>query len=335
MNNNRILFIGIGQCGNNIVSEFETRGYNTVAINTSELDLKTVDVENKYKIPGASGCARDRKKALSFLKQSYNKIITTIENKFSEQDMVYLVFSLGGGTGSGISPLLLDAFSRKHYKKNFGAIIVAPSSDESIQAKINAVEAYNELVKIPNLKSVFILDNNCKANKLDINTRFVELFDSIVNIADPNKNGVIDEYELERLLTCRGNSVICKFDSDNGEGAIGSDESIFLEHEKDCTHLGVSLLNEFDTSVLFNEFGRPKDVFTGYNNKDNIVIATGMTYPMAYFKQLDADITEFSEREKRKSLVKESIDTAKYNDFTIDIEVLKELDFDTLLKDYN
>lgn len=47
--------IGVGQAGNNIISDFENRGYNTFAINTSEIDLKAVDVETKFKVPGASG----------------------------------------------------------------------------------------------------------------------------------------------------------------------------------------------------------------------------------------------------------------------------------------
>lgn len=264
MNSNRLLFIGIGQCGNNIVSEFDARGYHTFAINTSDLDLKAIDIENKYRIPGATGCARDRKKALGYLRQNYNKIFNTIANKFSEQDMIYIVFSLGGGTGSGMSPLLLDAFSRKYYDKQFSCVVVVPSVDESIQCKINAVEAYNELVKIPNLKSMFILDNNCRQDKLDINTEFVKLFDQVVNICEPNKYGVIDDYELELLLTCKGNSVILHFDY-NDDGAIVTDESksIFLKHEKNCQYLGISTVDDFDITVLEREFGKPKDVFKG------------------------------------------------------------------------
>ena len=69
---NKILFVGIGQCGNNIVSDFEAKGYSAFAINTSELDLKSVTVEHKFIIPGASGCARDRNKALKFLSRNYN-----------------------------------------------------------------------------------------------------------------------------------------------------------------------------------------------------------------------------------------------------------------------
>ena len=96
MDRNRILFIGL-QCGNNIVNELDAYGYNTFAINTSELDLKTIDMENKFKIPGATGCARNRRKALGYLRSNYNRIFNTIANKFEEQDIVYMVFSLGGG----------------------------------------------------------------------------------------------------------------------------------------------------------------------------------------------------------------------------------------------
>lgn len=334
MNSNRILFIGIGQCGNNIVNEFDARGYHTFAINTSDLDLKAIDIENKYRIPGATGCARDRKKALGYLRQNYNKIFNTIANKFSEQDMIYLVFSLGGGTGSGMSPLLLDAFSRKYYDKQFGCIVVVPSVDESIQCKMNAVEAYNELIKIPNLKSMFILDNNRRQNKLDINAEFVKLFDQVVNICEPNKNGVIDDYELEILLTCKGTSTILHFDYNEDKAIVtDADKSIFLEHEKNCQYLGVSTVNDFDVSVLEHEFGKPKDVFKGYNSKSNILIASGLPYPMKYFKQLDTDIQDFK-FSGSKRLVNDVIDTSKYRELKVDVEKVKDFDFETLLENY-
>lgn len=335
MNSNRLLFIGIGQCGNNIVNEFESKGYNTFAINTSELDLKTVNVANKFRIPGALGCARDRKKALSYLSKNYNKIFNEISNKFEEQDIIYLVFSLGGGTGSGISPLLLDAFSRKYQDKKFGAIVVTPSTEESIQCKINSIEAYNELIKIPNLKSVFILDNNTRGNKLDINVEFAKTFDSIVNMAIPNKKGVIDEYELEKLLTCTGNSIIMKFNStDCTPDTIGSYNSIFLDYDKGCKYMGVSTVEDFDINILENEFGKPTDVFKGYNDKDNIVIVSGINFPMKYFKSLDKEIEEFNKQEKEKTISVETIDTSKYRSSNLNHAIIEDLDFDELLKNY-
>lgn len=334
MDSSRFLFIGVGQCGNNIVNELDTLGYNTFAINTSEMDLRVINVENKYRIPGATGCARDRKKALGYLKHNYNKIFATIANKFKEQDIIYIVFSLGGGTGSGMSPLLLDAFSRKYYDRHFGAIVVTPSMDESIQCKANAVESYNELIKIPNLKSMFILDNNKRQDKIDINSEFATLFDQVVNISQPNKNGVIDDYELELLLTCKGNSTILHFDF-NDDGVIVTDtaKSIFLDHQKISQYLGVSTTSDFDISALEHEFGKPKDVFKGYNEARNILIASGLPYPMKYFKQLDSDVQDYRfSGDKRLST--DTIDTSKYKELKVDIEVVKDFDFDSLLENY-
>lgn len=334
MNSERLLFVGVGQCGNNIVSELESKGYKTFAINTSDLDLKTVDVSNKYAIPGASGCARDRKKAIGYLKSNYNKIVKEIENKFDDQDIVYIVFSLGGGTGSGISPILLDILSRKYPNKKFGAIAVVASESESIQTKANTIEAYTELVKINNLRSIFLLDNNSKKNKLDINTEFVNYFDTILKLDKPNKNGVIDESEIEKLITCKGTSVIVKLACKENSLDIGESNTIFLDYEKGCKYMGVSLSSDLDTSVLENEFGTPSDVFKGYNNTDNIVIISGMGYPSAYFKRLDKIIDDFTKQSKIEVKTSIEIDTSKYANINKEINLDTEIDFDSLYNKY-
>lgn len=327
-----LLMIGIGQCGNNIVCDFESHGYNTLAINTSELDLSSLPVEHKFVVPGAMGCAKDRKRAISYLGRCYNKIFGMINNQFEKQRIVFTVISLGGGTGSGMGPILLDAMSRKFYDKKFCAIVVAPSNDDSIQCKINAVEAYNELIKIPNLRSIFTIDNNAMKSKLEINKKFVSLFDSVMNMNKPNINGVVDNYELEVLLTTKGSSLIMDFNS-NSKNEVGSWQSIFLEHEKGCKFVGASTIGDIDLSTLENEFGKPEDIYRGYNDNKNTVIVTGMPYPMKYFKAFDTEIQEYKNRGSRK-LILDTIDTSHYGELHLDIDVVKELDFDELFNQY-
>lgn len=328
-----LLMIGVGQCGNNIGCEFESHGYNNLCINTSELDIAGVDVEHKFIIPGASGCAKDRKRAISYFGRNHNKIFSLVENNFPKQRIVFVIFALGGGTGAGIGPILLDSLSRKYYDRKFGAIVVAPAVDESIQCKINAVETYNQLIKIPNLRSVFILDNNSMKNKIDINTKFVKLFDSVMKMNKPNKKGVIDNYELEVLLTTQGSSLIMDFNSNNLK-EVGSWQSIFLEHEKGCKFIGASTVGDVDLSTLENEFGKPDDIYRGYNDNSNTVIVTGMPYSMSYFKAFDKEIQEYKSK-KDSRLITDTIDTSGYGDVQLDIDIVKDFDFDKLLNNYN
>lgn len=333
MDINKILLIGVGQCGNNIINEFESIGYNTLAINTSELDLETVSVEHQFIIPGAQGCAKNRGKAKRYLSKSYNKIISTIESKFNSQEIVFVAFSLGGGTGSGMSPLLIDTLSRKFYNKKFGAIAVVPSEDESIQCKLNTLEAYNELMHVPNLRTVFMIDNNSIKSKVQINKRFAGLFNAVVNMDKPNVNGVVDVSEIETLLSTKGIAQILEFKS-TSLNEVGSSDNIFLETERGCKFIGASTVEDIDISILYNEFGVPEDTFRGYNTSSNIVIITGMKYPTEYFKKADGEISDYKNNNDN-SLKVETFDTGKYKDLKVDIDIVKDLDFEKLFSDYN
>jgi hypothetical protein len=199
---------------------------------------------------------------------------------------VFFVLTLGGGTGGGISPVIMDILSSRNLDKKYGAIIILPANNEpSIKCLNNGLESYKELSAImdENLNSIFILDNN-KGNKFSINQEFVYTFDRLINITIPDERGIIDGAELECLITQKGVSVIC--DVKEIDGKLTIDENIFSPFKGQSSYLGISLKDRVNIDLIQARFGTPNDTFIGYNDHANMVIATGLQIDSNRLKEM-------------------------------------------------
>lgn len=117
----KILVIGTGGAGNNCVSrltEMGVRGASTVAINTDAKHLSITQSSEKILIGrdltrglGAGGYPDVGKRAAEESEREIRKMLEGV-------DMVYLVTGLGGGTGTGSTPVLA------RIAKEMGAITI-------------------------------------------------------------------------------------------------------------------------------------------------------------------------------------------------------------------
>ena len=102
-------FIGVGQCGGNIVNEFAKLGYTTIAINTAQSDLdklSNIHIENRLLINfGIQGAGKNPEIGENAFIQHNEEILKLVEQAFSDMDIIYVCAGLGGGTGSGIAPI--------------------------------------------------------------------------------------------------------------------------------------------------------------------------------------------------------------------------------------
>ena len=201
-------FIAIGQGGGNIGVLLAQKGYNVLCINTSTEDLNTLSgAKHIYHIKGGAGCNKDRDKAKALIAEDSNSLISKITQTIQEE-FVFVIFTAGGGTGSGSSPMIIDLLIQ-HMNKKVGAICVLPSLNEPLKTAINAYECFHELEAIDGLGTAFILDN--KADRFTINQNFVDMFDSLVNIPEfSNVKGNIDTAEVKELLSTRGAAIISR-----------------------------------------------------------------------------------------------------------------------------
>ncbi len=181
-------FIGVGQCGGGIVdAAFYDKSMYQVAepitVNSATMDLRTMkNIDKKYWV----GMSRDRgfidgniQGFEHFVSGGYGKnrlkaeqdaerhkdtirdiIIERARVKGSEEGGVgipvaFVIFSLGGGTGSGAGPIIAQVL------KEMGipviAVVVLPASHEGGLTAKNAVESLNILIE--HVDSIVLVDN--------------------------------------------------------------------------------------------------------------------------------------------------------------------------------
>lgn len=333
----RILFIGIGQGGGNIVKEFEDLGYATYYINTSYEDLKTLETnnENIFHIANAKGCAKDRDKARDYAVGSYEPICNSIDSKFPNYDIMFIVNGAGGGT-SAMSYILMEIMSVKFPEKYFNVITALPHRQESLLVFNNARDSLRELKEKfderDNVRSVYLLDNNVKKNKedfLEINTEFAMAFDRLFGYTGTNVTGNIDGEELETLLLDKGFSVLFEFESDDIKVGMAKaiNESIFSKWNNDCNYVGGVLDNSFSkepiSDTIEEYFGVPLADFITYDNEHggNVFIATGMTYHRSVLNNLTLEIKDRLEKKRR---IEEENDEDCDDEDELDLSILNK-----------
>lgn len=280
---NRIGFIAVGQAGGNIGSALEKNGYNVLFLNTSTEDLDTLTkVKFKYHIKGGEGCNKDRNKAKELVVEDFEQIANAINQKIPE-DFIYVIFSSGGGTGSGASPMLIDLLGQ-HMEKKVGAITIIPSENEPLKTHINSYECFRELADIE-MASTIVLDNNAYKNKLIINQEFVKAFDLMMDMPNhKDVRGNIDKAEIKELIETRGMLTINKVDKT--ETTIAKLVESFknniyapMECDQVIKYIGLLAARSFEVSELKKEIGNYLDVFQGYHSEYTLCVLAGLSLP--------------------------------------------------------
>lgn len=313
----KIGFIAIGQAGGNIGRLFEEKGYSVLYVNTSKEDLDTLhDVKYRYHIPGGEGCNKDRNKAKKLIVDHYNELSKKISDTVN-RDMLFVIFSSGGGTGSGVGPMLIDLLCDDN--KTVGAITVIPAQAESLKSHINSYECFCELSEIQSMASTFILDNDKNTDKLKLNSIFVNMFIRYLDIPAKIKSerGNIDNAEIEETLKTRGMSIVCNLGNSNGSASalISSfSKNIFAPMEQDrvIKYIALSGAESIGITELEKAVGTPIDTFRTYTDTSTICLLAGLTYPQTRLEIVHKRVMD------NKDVIKKNLSPAKQtmkNDF--------------------
>lgn len=315
-NNNlkeNIRFLAIGAAGANVAQMMEKKGYKTYYVNLAKKDLDLVNSPNKLHVKNGEGASKNRDKAKEVLSESIDEVLETLENQITEK-YIFTVFSLGGGTGSGNGPFLSSVLA-EYPDKKVGLVIILPSMEESLQARINAYEALSEIIPLKNnFGSILILDNNKRKDKLSINRSFAGLFNSFINIADvPSSiHGVIDIAEQKTLLETPGVAMIHKVVQNEHSNLLATiNDGIYatIEPNKKIKYIGLSQpeVKENEGAVVINSVidvvGQPIDTYMGYGNTETVLYLGGMSFPKTYINSLAESIK--SEQEKAEKAMEE------------------------------
>src|SRR3954471_12540981 len=141
--------LGVGQAGGNIAEIAASMGFQAALINTNQRDgTVNTRVEKKYFVPGYSGAGQDRSIGLKAVNENYRELIDFIKKSFKNIKLLLVAFSTDGGTGSGMSPLLIKLLLDQLPSINIGAITIVPEQNVLAGNRINATECIEELSTI-------------------------------------------------------------------------------------------------------------------------------------------------------------------------------------------
>jgi len=169
----KIKVVGIGGCGNNAVSRMSgdlPRGVECIALNTDIQDLEKTSVKNRINIgrnlTRGLGAGMNPDIGRQSAEESRADIIEVLQGA----DLVFLTAGMGGGTGTGATPVIAEA------AREIGALTVAvvtkPFAFEGSQRNKIAEEGIHRLrdkvdalIVIPNDRIFSIIGNDTSINR--------------------------------------------------------------------------------------------------------------------------------------------------------------------------
>lgn len=217
-------FIGLGAAGSNIADEAAKKGYDSIAINYSKSDLDSlthIKPEFRHYCVGSEGVGKERETARDLLKINYESVVDFVKKHLSKSSIEVIVISFGsaGGSGSGISTVLLEILSQQMPEKVFVAAPILPSKSEVLINQVNTLSLLEELSQIDictipiDNESVIRQNGFLSKNKLFqiTNSRFIQQLDELVEYTEKqSKNGILDKKDLKQLFSIKGITVIAK-----------------------------------------------------------------------------------------------------------------------------
>ena len=189
----RIFFIGFGQAGGKIVDMFieqdkklARNSFRGIAVNTARTDLmglKHIDLKDRILIGQTvvkgHGVGTDNAAGAKITMDEADAVISAIDRRGTHDvDAFMIIAGLGGGTGSGGTPVLVRQL-KKIYHEPVYVLGILPAPEEGRLYSLNAARSLATLIK--EADNTFIFDNSAWKNEGEsIKSAFSRLNDEIV-----------------------------------------------------------------------------------------------------------------------------------------------------------
>lgn len=194
-----IKVIGVGGSGGNALDHMVSRnikGIEYIAINTDAQDLHhkkaTVKVHIGKNTTRGLGAGMDPELGRRAAEESKDDIVKSIEGA----DMVFVTCGLGGGTGTGASPLVADI------AKSMGiltvAVVTKPFSFEGLQRGQIAREGLEELQT--KVDTIITIPNDRLLNAIEKKTTFKQAFGLVDDVLRQAVQGISDLVTLPGVV---------------------------------------------------------------------------------------------------------------------------------------
>ncbi|MBN1195523.1 MAG: cell division protein [Methanomicrobiaceae archaeon] len=225
----RVFFIGFGQAGGKIVDMFieqdkkgGTNNFRGIAVNTARTDLmglKNIELKDRILIGQTvvkgHGVGTDNVTGAKITADEIDSVINAIDTRGTHDvDAFVIVAGLGGGTGSGGSPVLARHLKRI-YREPVYSLGIIPAPEEGRLYSYNAARSLGTLVNESD--NVFIFDNSAWKNEGEsvrsayqrLNDEIVRRFGVLFRAGEVGKTGVgemvVDSSEI--INTLRGGGI--------------------------------------------------------------------------------------------------------------------------------
>lgn len=330
--------LGVGNAGNQVVAHAFTqkKSISVFALNCSESDLKTIpDGIPKALVGDGKGAGKNRDESKKFLASDVMDLINndTMKEFITSLDIVFIVSSTGGGTGSGIS-LLLSQIIKKVYPTVFVITVgIISSIKEALSTHANSLEYLTELYDNTESQTYMLYDNE-KYSKIPSNQMMekinAQIVEDIVTLSGyynfNTKYASIDDKDLMNLIKTPGRLVVLSLvnfkEKDLDDTTVEelllknlkTSGTVDLQKDRIVNRIGVianinSFVSEkFDTSIpgLLDTVGSPIESFEHlYINEDRklpnnvFVILTGCTKINDRIIKINDRIEEIMEKQNQ------------------------------------
>ena len=349
--------IGLGNTGNQIAAlAAEELKIPAMAINSSEKDLETI----ANKIPkilisdtegSSKGAGKNRALAKTYLKDSILSIISKedVQKFISELNVLFLVSSTGGGTGSGTALLMANILSSMFVDTHVIIVGILPVMSEALSAHVNSLEYLNELYSNLENQTYMLYDNDSLYNipsykMMDtINREVVKDIDVLrCTFNYTTKYDSIDEQDMKRLISFPGRIMVTRLedlkerDLDKSSiedlliSKIKNTNHVELQRDRKITATGIivnlseQVFSDFDNHIpAVREFiGDPDHDFNHLAINDDRKMPNNVFLIMSGMSQVNDRIQKISDRieeieQKQKIREEESqLDTLGINELS-------------------
>lgn len=341
--------IGIGNAGSQVASLALSEGMDAVVINSSENDLSTIpDTVIKFPLGDLKGAGKNREEAKRFLKDSIRKILEKSEfiDFMDNKDVIFVISSTGGGTGSGISPILTQIL-KKSFPDTYVILVgILPTLDEAYSTQINTLEYTQELYKKLDNPTYMFYDND-RMKDLPSHLMMEEINRAIVNDIKvlqgsynfTTKYSSIDEKDMSMIISTSGRIVVASYTNikEKDLDKMSIDEKLIqllktgahaelqldrvIKRSGVIANLNANMAQSFDDHLieLQKVIGAPVEEFSHLSINDEKVLPNNVFFVGAGLSPINDRIEKINERVAEIEAMQEN-DSTDEDVFSVDIE---------------
>lgn len=316
--------LGIGNAGCQVAADAVKDGFKAIAINSSDSDINTIKGKGipSLLIGNGDGSGKDRNESKTALKAGVMNLIKhpKLGEFIEELDIVFVVASTGGGTGSGIGPIFTTLLEQKFPKTKPILVAIMPTYQESLAAQDNNIQFFKEVVNSLSENATYMVYDNSRYSGMATNLILEEVNRDIIedmmvirgDYQNETKYDSIDRKESKVLSSTPGRLAVIKLRSiqESILDSVKIDDMLLESLSKSATaeidrdgyiktmgvisNLKPSMVSKFDPVLtkLTETIGKPIEIFqhVGINEtKDDenqvFVILGGLSEPISRIKK--------------------------------------------------